>query len=290
VLNKDPGEPLGQPGKSDAVTGLTSATILRRLSGYAFNKDQRQQGLLRNEFPASANYDGEQPLGPLLSDLSIPCERPVLVVAGWANAKLKDTAEDSQRIMLDTVIAPLCRDTDAVVISGGTNVGIMAALGRSMAEFAPDTVLVGVAPHLRLLGYGAPEDDDGAAAPEPRHRIIRTPGSAWGCEGPTLVRVAERVAAGRPIVMLVVGGGAGTAREIALAARRRWPVVLLTGCEGESELTAARLGLFIPEIVEPTGDAPDASGDLSQEIVQAAGDKCFIPVSIRQSPEATMRY
>jgi hypothetical protein len=69
----------------------------------------------------------------------------------------------------------------------------MAVLGKSMAEFAPDTVLVGVAPHLKLKGHGASEEDADAEYAEPRHRMIRTSGDAWGSEGQTLVRGTERL-------------------------------------------------------------------------------------------------
>ena len=264
-------------------------------------------GLQDEEPITSFYYDGTEPLRIALSALSIPCDRPVLVLAGRAKRNKWDRDDDAQRILLDTAVAALCRDTEAVVISGGTNAGIMAVLGKSMAEFAPDTVLVGVAPHLKLKGHGASEGDADAEYAEPRHRMIRTSGDVWGSEGQTLVRVAEGVASGRPIVMLVIGGGKGTAREIALAARRRWPVVLLTGCGGESEATAVRLRLFVPEEKDPfapkeepgsvTGvgdEGPEAAKtsrrqsaaidpeikQANEELEDARADGCFISVPV----------
>jgi hypothetical protein len=142
--------------------------------------------------------------------------------------------QDARKRLIEKVIIPVSRDEAAIVITGGTNAGVMAEVGHAVADLAPQLALLGVAPHGKLRGYGAAPGDRDAADPEPHHTLLRTAGSAWGDESRTLVRVAERVSSGR-IAMVAVGGGSGTAQEVALALERKWPLVLVIGCGGTSE-------------------------------------------------------
>lgn len=192
---------------------------------------------------ASARYDGSASLTGVLAALDVPEQRPVLVLAGWAGTDLAEETRDALDLLLRAVVVPLCHEEGAVVVSGGTDAGVMAALGQAVSETEDAPVLVGVAPDAKLLGFGADAGDRQAARPEPAHRIIRTAGECWGDEGPVLVRVAERIAGGGRVVVLAAGGGVGTAREVVLASRRGWPVLLLTGHGGTSDALATALGL-----------------------------------------------
>jgi hypothetical protein len=165
----------------------------------------------------------------------------VLVLIGWAGTPIPERTVDCIELLLREVVLPVCREEGAVVVTGGTDVGVMAAIGRAAAEQEWSPVLVGVAPEALLTGMGAKETEKQAAAPEPFHRLIRTEGDEWGSEGPALVRVAEGVARDRAILVLTIGGGPGTLREVELAARRRWPVLLLTGHGGLSDVLASSL-------------------------------------------------
>jgi len=191
----------------------------------------------------SALHDGTTPLRTVLDTLGVPRQRPVLVVIGWADSTLDADTQDAVALLMRTAVARVCSDEAAVIVSGGTDTGVMAALGKAVAEQPGGPVLVGVAPDAMLIGYGAEPHNDHAALPEPQHRLIRTPGSSWGAEGPSLVRVAECIAEDRAVVLLAVGGGDGTRREIALAARRQWPAVLITGSSGASAEVADYLGI-----------------------------------------------
>lgn len=188
-------------------------------------------------------YDGTAPLAGVLAALGVPERRPVLVLAGWAGTDLPEETRDALDLLLRAVVVPVCREEGAVVVSGGTDAGVMAALGKAASDTGDGPVLVGVAPDAKLLGLGADAADVQAARPEPAHRLVRTAGGSWGDEGPVLVRVAERIADGSPVVVLAVGGGDGTAREVALAARRGWPVLFLTGHGGTSDAIATALRL-----------------------------------------------
>lgn len=194
-------------------------------------------------------------LDDALIRLDVPLDRPVLVLVGSASStRIDDTCDEQVRLM-ESVLIPVCQDEGAVVVSGGTVAGVMSLLGRTVAELGSQVTLVGVAPHNRLLGHGAHDDDAEAAAREPHHRVIRTDGDTWGSEASTLVRLAERIAPRRGVVVVVLGGGLGTLREIKLAVQRRWPVLLLTGVGGASDDVAAALQLVVHEEGKDTESA-----------------------------------
>ncbi|WP_097183994.1 DUF4231 domain-containing protein [Blastococcus haudaquaticus] len=228
----------------------------------------------------SAYHDGSRSLTSVLEELAIPVGRPVLVVVGWAGAPLSEEVQDALKLLLETVVAPVCRDEGVVVVSGGTDSGVMAALGEAMAEHAPGAELVGVAPHGKLIGYGAAPGDLDSTLPERHHKLLRTTGDAWGSEGPTLVRVAERIAGRSGVVMLAVGGGCGTHREIKLAARRRWPVVLMTGSGGESERLAVALQLLATPMPPPEPGRKSLADD--DDVQAAAVDGGFAANDLRE--------
>jgi hypothetical protein len=110
-----------------------------------------------------------------------------------------------------------------------------------MAEFAPQCILLGVAPTAKVP-FGAEAMPSEGATPDPNHtHFIRISGSSWGDESAVLVGVAERVALRGSLLVLAVAGGEGTERELRLAAERRWPVLLVTGCGGTTDRVAAEL-------------------------------------------------
>jgi hypothetical protein len=211
--------------------------------------------------------------------MGVVAGRPVLILVGGAAASLAPELEDARRKIVERVIVPLCRDERTIVITGGTDAGIMQEVGRAVEDLAPNLVLIGVAPDRLIRGFGAPSHDRDAAAPEPHHLLIRTPGNAWGDEASTLVRVAERLASQR-IVMVAIGGGEGTRREVDLAMNRAWPLALITGFEGTSD----ELAQSLQEGERSAERSTPADGDAkarSAVIVFEAGDQRRLERALR---------
>lgn len=225
-----------------------------------------------------AYYDGEQSLDPVLAQLGIPTGRPVLILVGGAAADVSPQVKDARRLLIEQVIVPTCHDEGAIIITGGTDAGVMAEVGRAAADLAPDLNLLGVAPYGKLRGFGARMDDATAADPEPNHTLLVTPGDTWGDESRTLVRVAERLSADR-IVMIAIGGGTGTATEIALAVERTWPLILVTGCHGSSEELADRLRR--PGVASASSLVDGRRVDL-EELRRADGDGRVLVAEVRK--------
>lgn len=188
--------------------------------------------------------EGESVTG-LLKGLGIAYPRPVVVVIGWAAGEIAPDVMDELDLLMVNALAPLCRDAGAIIVTGGTNVGVMAAVGRA-AERAGGCTLVGVAPAKVLVGAQGDPSDQNAATPEPHHIVIATPGETWGHERPYLVRIAEELAEGHDIVVVAIGGNNGTYGELEMAARRGWPIVLVETSrdregEGASDVVARAL-------------------------------------------------
>lgn len=173
-------------------------------------------------------------------------------MVGWADAQIGDKEADDIDLLLRRVVVPVCREENVILVTGGTNSGVMAALGSAVAELAPEMVLVGVAPDSLLTG-SLQQGPSGMIDPEPSHVMIRTPGTHWGAEAPALVRLAELIAGAHDVTVLAIGGGSGTCREVVLAARRHWPVILCTGGGGLSDQLAGILN--IPSVEQPAREA-----------------------------------
>jgi hypothetical protein len=249
-------------------------------------------------------YDGGVPLARVLEELDAPVRRPVLVVIGWAASPLGSDTEDAINVLMRSVVAPVCCDERAAIVTGGTDAGIISSLGKALAAIAPEVCLIGVAPKSKLKGGSANEFDKDAAAPEPNHRIICTPGNAWGDEAATLVHVAEHIAAGRGVVVLAIGGGRGAEREIAYAARRSWPVILLTGHGGASHNAASEIGTDVfggtvtpviaprsPTTVESPDDVATRERDhRASQMARMDGYHIAIPLGAHSAIERALRW
>lgn len=228
-------------------------------------------------FPPCLSVAEDEPVAPILDQLHVPKHRPVLVVVGWADrGPARDTETwDRIELLIRNIVVPACADGEVVVVTGGTSAGVMATIGKAVGEWRishtsinattprRDVTLVGVAPARKLKGLGSKDSD--AAEPEQHHSLIATSGAEWGDERHTLVRVAEEIAQNCPVLVLAIGGGSGTIREVTMATRRKWPVLLATtGVCSASDFLASELHLILPETSRKkknkTGDSKPTDG------------------------------
>lgn len=126
------------------------------------------------------------------------------------------------------------------VVDGGTDAGVMAAMGRARAHRASAVpVLLGVAPREKVTWQDEPAD--GKAGLEPNHsHFILAEADDWGGETGLLIEVAARLARSR-VVMVVAGGGKVTQSEVLAAVRHGWKVFVVAGTGGLArKITRAR--------------------------------------------------
>lgn len=153
-----------------------------------------------------------------LTAAGLPAGRPVLVLVGGAGGRAGGDLDALVPVLRDLV--PLLDACGAVVVDGGTDVGVMRAVGRARAAAGGTFPLVGVAAEVAV-------DLD---AFEPNHtHLVLVPGDAWGDESPWLADVADVVAGPEPSLTVLVNGGPITFDDAEHSLGRNRPVVVLRG-------------------------------------------------------------
>src|SRR4051812_42329241 len=132
----------------------------------------------------------------------------VIVVVGGADG-VPDSASEALAELVNGAVLPVVVGLRAAVVDGGTDAGVMRALGRARHRCDEDFPLIGVAAEGTVRLPGAGPSREGAAGVEPHHsHVLLVPGAGWGDEAPWISAVAGILADGRPSVTLLVNGGA----------------------------------------------------------------------------------
>jgi hypothetical protein len=163
--------------------------------------------------------------------------RPVILVSGGADS-LTGAELDRTRAVLGPAVVTAARLTGAALVDGGTAAGVMAVLGAARARQRAAPPLVGVAPAGTVTYPGGPAGDERTPL-EPSHtHFVLADGAGWGAETGLLLDVAETLAAGDPVAMVLAGGGGVAQVEVLGSVRRGWPVFALTGTGGLADTIA----------------------------------------------------
>jgi hypothetical protein len=176
----------------------------------------------------------------LLDDLGIPVGRPVLVVVGGAGGMTADD-EGSVAEVLRHLLLTMQR-CDGAIIDGGTDAGVMRALGLARHATGASLPLIGVAAEGTVILPGKPAPEDGAPL-EPHHsHVILVPGDTWGDESPWISRVATLIAKDQPSLTMVINGGEITYADIDHSLEAGRPVVVIAGTGRTADAIAAAVG------------------------------------------------
>jgi hypothetical protein len=169
--------------------------------------------------------------------------RPVLVLVGGADAMDPSVLTPLDQL-LRTVVLPLLDREGATALDGGTDSGVMRAIGRARTEAEHRFPLIGVAAEGTVAVPDTPATDPGRVELEPNHtHVVLVPGSTWGDESPWLSEVADVLADGAPSVTMVVNGGEITFGDTLASVDRGRPVVVLAGTgRTADQIAAARAG------------------------------------------------
>ncbi|MFC3453337.1 hypothetical protein [Amycolatopsis speibonae] len=172
-------------------------------------------------------------LPEVLGQAGFPGGAGVLVVVGGASGMSEAHRETSDAVLREVVI-PFVAAAGIAVVDGGTDAGVMRALGLARAALRAEFPLVGVAAQGTL----------GSAVLEPHHtHLVSVPGEKWGDESPWLFDVAGVIANEAPVATLVVNGGEVTLGDVAHSLLRGIPIVVLGGTgRAADRITDARTG------------------------------------------------
>jgi hypothetical protein len=180
-------------------------------------------------------------LDAALATLGLGDPRAVLVVVGGAQT-LAGAQLDAVEQLLAAVVVPVCDEVAATVVDGGTDSGVMAAMGRARAAAGGMLPLVGVVAAGTVVGGGGSDGETTVAEPaelEQHHtHFVVVPGTEWGDESPWIVEVARRLAGGSAVAGLLVGGGGIAAADVDNLVAAGYPVLALSGSGGVADRLA----------------------------------------------------
>lgn len=178
--------------------------------------------------PAILYVDQTDEIMALLDAAAITRGTPVIVLVGGAGGMDDDAVAGLEEVLRGTVIPAVARCAGTIV-DGGTDSGIMRAIGRARADSDGTFPLIGVAARGTVaLSTTSPVT---GSAPVDRHHthLVVVPGTEWGDEGEWLALVADVIAGGRRSVTVLANGGEIAYDDVGRSLDRGRPVIVLAG-------------------------------------------------------------
>jgi hypothetical protein len=160
-------------------------------------------------------------------------DRPVIVLIG--GHILPEHANVT--IQAIDVIAKTAELLDAALICGGTDVGVMAAIGKSRGRNGYQFPLIGIAPEGSVTWPEGPRNGSLLLSGnereqlEPHHtHFILVPGNEFGDETKWIVRAASMIATGKnKSVMVLANGGKVSQMDVEEGLNADRPLIVLAG-------------------------------------------------------------
>ncbi|MGA7274427.1 MAG: DUF4231 domain-containing protein [Candidatus Udaeobacter sp.] len=169
------------------------------------------------------------PMAGLVEVLGIspPPKNLILLIGGAGKLDVKLTSRLTQ--LFSRGIARSAADAEALIIDGGTQAGVMQIMGQSILDRGRKSSLLGVAPAGKVTYPGGPAVSGNDSAPlDPNHsHFVLVDGNEWGSETETLFELAA--AFNKPLLAILVNGGAIAKDELLQSVRRSWPVIVIEG-------------------------------------------------------------
>lgn len=144
-----------------------------------------------------------------------------LVLVGGAGGMSEDLIAQTRAFFRDH-IAPFVIENDLAVVDGGTNSGIMQAMGQARASHGANFPLIGVVVEKLVR--------DEPTLIEPNHsHLILTLGSDWGEEVPFLHAIPTQLAGSAPSMTLLFNGGQITWMDAQASVEQKRMVLVADG-------------------------------------------------------------
>ena len=175
--------------------------------------------------------DERSELTQALSGLELEGKYPVIVLIGGGIDKRE--AEATQRAIV--TISEIAENTNAAIVCGGTDMGIMAKIGQIRSKNSYKFPLVGVVPEELVAWPGGPRSTKflwwgikrWQLEPHYSHFIL-VPGSQFGDESAWIVDTATTLSKGNHSVTVLINGGEISRKDIDLSLEHGRPVIALS--------------------------------------------------------------
>jgi hypothetical protein len=203
-----------------------------------------------------------------ISELRLDNGYPVIVLIGGG---IDEQQAEATRRAINTIVG-VADNLNAVVICGGTDMGVMAEIGQIRWKSGYTFPLVGIAPEKLVTWDDGPHSTKFLWWGEKRWQLephyssfILVPGSQFGDESPWIVDTATIVSKGHKSVTILINGGEVSRKDIELSLEMGRPVIALS-----------RTGRLADELArQPERDklitvAPATAEQRIIELVQAA--------------------
>ena len=189
--------------------------------------------------PSLVRVDDVSQIAGALDSTAIRRDRPVLVLVGGARGMTGSHLQLLEGVLRDALL-PVVVERAAVVLDGGTDSGVMRAIGRVRSATGGEFPLVGVAAQGTVVLPGTQPPFDEAAQLDANHtHLILVPGKTWGDESPWLADIADVVAGQRPSVTVLINGGEIAYDDVSHSLKKGRPVIVLAGTGRTADAIAA---------------------------------------------------
>jgi hypothetical protein len=174
--------------------------------------------------------DERSDLAEAMSELGLEDNHPVIVLIGGDIDK-REALPTRQAII---TISKIAENLNAVVVCGGTDMGVMAEIGQMRWRKSYHFPLVGVAPEELVTWPGGPRSTKflwwgkkrWQLEPHYSHFVL-VPGSQFGDESPWIVDAATLLSKGKRAVTILINGGEVSQKDIELSLENGRPVIAL---------------------------------------------------------------
>ena len=164
-------------------------------------------------------------------DLGLKGHYPVIVLIG---GEIDEKQAELTRRALQAV-SKAAEDMNAVVICGGTDMGVMAEIGQIRTRNGYKFSLVGITPEELVTWPGGPRGTKFLWWGTQRWQLeshhshfILVPGSQFGDEAPWIVDTATLLSKGHRSVTILINGGEVSRKDIELSLENGRPVIVVS--------------------------------------------------------------
>ncbi len=168
-------------------------------------------------------------LGEGLKLLGLSEGYPAIVIVGGAGGM---TSEDVVKVQafFESRLVPFAASKNAVIIDGGTDSGVMAAIGRAVKKAGEKIPLIGVAAREVAMIENFFEQNHSC--------FILCPGSNWGDEAEWIAAAARAVSGSLARVAIMINGGQIAWEDARLNIEYGSPVLIAEGSGRTADVIA----------------------------------------------------
>lgn len=182
----------------------------------------RQLLLTRGVTVGAVNITEDKEIQQALTQLEIPHPKTVIVLVGGAGG-IGWLDKFPMRKAIG-IVAGLAEETQAVVVDGGTQAGIMKEIGRQRKRNKLSFPLIGVVFDSLLM-----KEEPGSIL-DPNHtHFFLIPGEDWGDESAWISKIATGIAGDKKSITILVNGGNISRADVEYSLLANRPIFVMRG-------------------------------------------------------------